>query len=1270
MSTATFVEQLFTKFLGRSADLAGRDFWANQIDNGSLNAAQVTQNFLDSAEYGGQVLPIARLYYAAFGRIPDAGGLSYWLTTARAGATLAQISANFVRSAEFATLYGTTVTDTKFIDLLYQNVLGRAPDAGGKAYWLARMTTDKQTRAAVLNSFSDSAELINSKNSEIKVVVEYQNILGSTPTRAQIDAALKLETSALITQLYSDDSYTGVPAPYLNTKGMVVDGYLKNASVFVDTNQNGVQDNNEYGTLSNVQGNFTFLGHESFNGVLVAQQGRDISTGQFQEGQYLAPAGSTVITPLTTVLQKLIQSASLSRTEVLSLLSNRLQLDASIDVTRIDPIGASVKAGASPEAQAAALKIHITNAQINTLVTQSAAFLKGLGLATDGGSGENAAFQALANALLNPRLPTNVDLTSIELIRLVLADSAHLLQANDSQQMQVDALGGQITDVISALNTALGAVSESTPLASLTKIAQIQYAARDFLSLIQDGVVLNDLSLVNEHIAPEQFDLAVGAALGRLGPIVQDITAPTLVSSVPADDASPVLASANIVLTFSEAVHAGSGNFIISNGKDIRTIAASDASQVSIFNRTVTINPRSDLINGTAYQVLIDKTAITDLVDNSYVGISDASKLNFTVPANTLALAGLSGSTGSNPGSRFIATAASGMAVAAAGDVNNDGFADFLVGASATNNTGTSFLVYGKASGFTATTQLSSAAQFVGNMAGEFAGCALGTAGDFNGDGIADIVIGANGAAPSSVSLAGSTYVVFGKPAVFSGSTKLASLDGKTGFRFDGDSANAWVGSSVATAGDVNGDGLSDLIIGANGSNGTTGAAYVVFGKTGVQPATLKASALTGMNGFRLSGSSANDNTGFSVSSAGDVNGDGFDDVLVGAFGANHDAGAAYLVFGKAGGFDANLDLSTLDGMNGVRFDGAAGDNAGRSVSRVGDFNGDGFSDFLIGAFHANGDTGSAYLVYGKADGFTASVDLSMLDGMNGVRFDGAASKDLTGLAVSAAGDVNGDGLADLIIGAREANSRFGAGYIVYGTGATLPAKISLADLNGINGYRLNGAPVDLAGGSVAGVGDVNGDGLSDVLIGAQGIGSAVGSSYLVFGNNASNVIHTFGTSANNTITGTAGDDSISALAGDDTIIGGGGADIVLGGVGKDRIVVSDLTFRLIDGGGGSDTLALSGADMPLNLSAALPFLRSIETIDLTGTGNNSVMLTAASVLKISESTNKLTILGNTGDVVQIGPGWIDDRIVMGMHQYHLGQAIVAVGMALTVDMT
>ena len=465
----------------------------------------------------------------------------------------------------------------------------------------------------------------------------------------------------------------------------------------------------------------------------------------------------------------------------------------------------------------------------------------------------------------------------------------------------------------------------------------------------------------------------------------------------------------------------------------------------------------------------------------------------------------------SQAGIRIVGEAASdrvGWAVARAGDVNGDRRMDVIIGAPTAGNnerdsSGSAYVVFGQRSAVTIDLASLGGSGFRidGAVEGDVAGFAVSTAGDVNGDGLADVVVGAPEADNNFREQSGSAYVVFGQRTT--APVDLSAL-GARGFRIDGASSSEFAGWSVADAGDVNGDKRRDVLVGApfaakneleiapeGFERSQSGSLYVVFGQAGATNVDL---AALGNRGFRIDGPEQVSRVGWSAARAGDVNHDGRSDVLVGApFTSNNErvySGSAYVVFGKSS--PDTVDLASL-GRRGLQIDGDAGGEivfggVGWSVSGAGDVNGDGRADVLIGATAADAnrreDSGSAYVVFGRGAG---RVDLKALRS-GGFRVDGAGEFDYAASSVAGAGDLNGDGRADVIVSAEQAdhNGRddSGSAYVVFGkrSGAT----IDLAKL-GERGLRLDGAAADdLTGWSVSGVGDVNGDKQPDLLLGAQ----------------------------------------------------------------------------------------------------------------------------------------------------------------------------------------
>ena len=408
---------------------------------------------------------------------------------------------------------------------------------------------------------------------------------------------------------------------------------------------------------------------------------------------------------------------------------------------------------------------------------------------------------------------------------------------------------------------------------------------------------------------------------------------------------------------------------------------------------------------------------------------------------------------------------------------------------------------------------------FNGESEEDNAGFSVSGLGDFNGDGIDDPIIGAPYASPNG-NYSGRSYILFGSATGFSEANDLSDLNGSNGFAISGQVANDRFGHSVSAAGDLNNDGLDDLVVGAryaNANGNNSGRSYVLFGSSQKWSAEFDLADIDGINGFTIDGEAAEDSAGQSVSNAGDVNGDGIDDLIVGAYGndVNGDySGRSYVVFGSAANWPINFQLSSIDASSGIVFNGeAGGGSSGNSVSDAGDFNGDSIDDIIIGAenLDSNEDrSGRSYLIFGSETVPSKAFELSDLNGSNGFAMNGQLEFDRAGQAVSSAGDINGDGFDDLLVSAPTADvndTSSGSVYVLFGSASTASSAIELASLDGQDGFIINGQQGgDTIGGSISGAGDLNGDGIDDFVIGAMFVdtnGENSGRSYIIFGTSA-----------------------------------------------------------------------------------------------------------------------------------------------------------------------
>lgn len=382
------------------------------------------------------------------------------------------------------------------------------------------------------------------------------------------------------------------------------------------------------------------------------------------------------------------------------------------------------------------------------------------------------------------------------------------------------------------------------------------------------------------------------------------------------------------------------------------------------------------------------------------------------------------------------------------------------------------------------------------------------SAGDINGDGFDDLWHVDPFADPNGRD-SGQAIVIFGFEPGDSNTLAVSDLDGGNGFIINGASSYDRLGSGFNGVGDVNGDGFDDIILSEIFSPGLNGAgiSYLILGQQNFN-SVLEISAPANVNITVFAGINGDDRTG-AVSRGGDINGDGIEDFIIGAggFDANMvNEGRSYVIFGNTNGFGSTFDLSNINGTNGFVIDGIdPGDAAGNYVDIGSDINGDSISDIIISASNAdpNGNaSGQAYVVFGSTSVFSSPLELSMLDGMNGFTVNGPDTFNGSGLRASGINDFNGDGLRDLMINLPSFGVDVGRTYVIFGRSGMHDATIELSSLPDNQGFRIDGSDGGHRWASNRQAGDINDDGLEDILMGSPVV--AERDSYVLFGGSES----------------------------------------------------------------------------------------------------------------------------------------------------------------------
>lgn len=615
------------------------------------------------------------------------------------------------------------------------------------------------------------------------------------------------------------------------------------------------------------------------------------------------------------------------------------------------------------------------------------------------------------------------------------------------------------------------------------------------------------------------------------------------------------------------------------------------------------------------------------------------------------------------------------------------------------------------------------------SVLGADAGARVSALGDVNGDGIADLLVSVD-VAPS-YEPAWQNYVVYGSEEPIDPAFTLDSLDGTNGFRIE--NRADWRGSIATSAGDLNGDGFADIALVSSQSDPTRahlpyGDVHVIFGGTDGHGGNISVAALDGVNGFTLTGPTDDRSVDYAVISAGDVDGDGFSDLAILRMN-----GRVHMLMGTDEAFAPTApvnDAAPLLPITGSLLEGQAlgdlnGDGydemlIGRNIfygrdpetethyprgpfadrttyvsnlndtslidfAPAGDVNGDGYDDFIFsdGWAEPHGHTraGAAYVVFGRAGGLPSSITGDYVNGTNGFAINGDYGDFLGGLVAGGA-DINGDGFDDVVA----YSGRDDKAYVIYGRATFHTSGFDVADITGANGFVIENAGdalVDI--GSMAGAGDVTGDGLDDFVFGEYPRSYYSDSQVHVLpGRLPDEGVTRLDSAIDQTVWGGDFDDTLISRGGNDTLIGGlgndrlvsvAGTDILNGGFGDDTYVVyRDHADQIVDSGGIDTISAKTSWDLTeyanienLEFSTAgnwLGYGNELDNLITAGAGNNR-LFGAAGNDTLSAGAGDDLLSGGTGDDLLSG-GSGSDRFDFA--DYDLGSRDVITDFAIGQD--
>ncbi|MDP1786092.1 calcium-binding protein [Nitrosomonas sp.] len=480
-------------------------------------------------------LEVVQTVEAMFRAAPGARYLNEFVAFIKNTGSSVKELANILAQSDIfkQSLYSDTLSNSVFAHQFVENTVGTLVNKEDKAWAAAeieKMLDAGESRGEIIHWAATALASIDTDNTHWGAAAQQFNNKVEVAAYYSIDQGGSATSLAVLQHITADvtadtSSVTSAKTALKSgVSGKIIDGYIKDAIVFSDLNGDGIHNSNESSTTSDTLGNFVLPGVTGF-GQLIVSGGIDISTGVAFTGSMTAPPGSTVITPLTTLIDKLTQNSGMTVADATAKVLASLGLSPDVDLLHFDPIFETSRTDTGKTESNIALAIHTAAVKVSILISQTGALLSGAGVLANEAAAIDLTYEALAASLASNVSNTGlIDLTADNTIAQIIQDTTELSGANNSVLFKIGALATDASQAIANLNKAVlnAATDNADKSKTLSTIAAVQIVSEYIESTMKSGAATGNVEITVSSTTGSTLNDAITIAGTTVGDVTGD----------------------------------------------------------------------------------------------------------------------------------------------------------------------------------------------------------------------------------------------------------------------------------------------------------------------------------------------------------------------------------------------------------------------------------------------------------------------------------------------------------------------------------------------------------------------------------------------------------------------------------------------------------------------------------------------------------------------------------------------------------------------------